>query len=126
MVKFSITDSELSRLGDIINEAEYMKYSYFWSPKGNASYRRWYESKHSHDVVRWEERGQKYSASFKVSCSCRNIYASGDYYRDGKRTTLTAIRNSYNRMMEEKNKVATDENQGVGEDEKKDTEATAK
>ena len=27
------------------------------------------------------------------------VYASGEYTRDGKRTTLLAIRNSYNRML---------------------------
>lgn len=85
-------------VGAIIDEAEYMKSAYFWTPPGNASGRRSYERKHSHDKVEWSENGHSYTAEYTVSCSCHNVYATGTYTRDGKKTTLTAIRNSYNRM----------------------------
>ena len=68
-------------------------------PPYNAGGRRSYEKRHSHPVVSWTESGHSWTASYTVTCSCRNVYASGEYTRDGKRTTLLAIRNSYNRML---------------------------
>lgn len=84
----------------IIDEAETMKGAYFFQPPKNASGRRSYEKKHSHDEVHWTEGGHEYTAAYTVTCSCSNVYASGSYTKDDKRTTLTAIRNSYNRMKE--------------------------
>ena len=88
----------LVNVGAIIAEADRMRGAYFFSPPGNAAGRRGYEQYHSHDKVDWEEGGHKYSASYTVTCSCRNVYAHGDYFKDGKKTTLTAIKNSYERM----------------------------
>lgn len=85
----------------IIAEAETMKNAYFFSSPASASSRRSYEKYHSHELVEWEENGHKYTAEYTVSCSCRNVYASGTYTKDGKKTTLTAIKNSYKRMSEE-------------------------
>lgn len=36
-----------------------------------------------------------------MSCSCRKVYATGYYTKDGKKTTLTAIKNSYKRLTDE-------------------------
>ena len=88
----------ISAVKAIVNEADYMRNAYFFTPPSAAGARRSYEKHHSHPVVEWEENGHQYSAEYVVDCSCRNVYATGIYYRDGKRTTLTAIKNSLKRM----------------------------
>lgn len=82
----------------IVEEAHRMKNAYFFSPPSSAGFRRSYEREHSHGTVCWEEGGHEYTASYEVSCSCRNVYAYGHYTRDGKKTTLTAIKNSLARL----------------------------
>ena len=82
----------------IVDEAERMRGAYFFRPPANAYGRRRYEQEHSHAEVAWEDGGHAYTAEYCVSCSCRNVYACGTYTRDGKKTTITAIRNSLKRM----------------------------
>lgn len=89
---------DLARLAALISDAEYFKNAYFFTPPYNAACRRSYELKHSHGELTWTDAGHVYTAAFSVNCSCRNVYARGDYTRDGKKTTLTAVRNSYARM----------------------------
>lgn len=93
----------ISRIEEIINEAERMKGAYFYTSPMNASGRRSYEKFHSHSPVEWVEGGHKYSAKYTVECSCRNVYAKGYYYKDDKKTTLTAIKNSLKRLKKEHN-----------------------
>lgn len=88
----------LEAIAAIIAEAEAMRGAYFYQPPGSAGMRRWYEKQHSHALVEWSEGGHSYTASYTVSCSCRNVYANGEYTRDGRKTTLTAVRNSYLRL----------------------------
>lgn len=88
----------MTKLNNIISLAEEMRNAYFWSSPGNAASRRWYERNHSVDKIEWDEGGHHYTAEYDTTCSCHHIYASGYYTRDGKKTTLTAIRNSYKRM----------------------------
>lgn len=76
-------------IAEMIETAEKFRASYFWTPPGNASERR-----NSIEPFAWEEGGHVYTAEFRVDCSCKNVYARGEYTRDGKRTTLTAIKNS--------------------------------
>lgn len=83
----------------IIKEAETMKNCYFWKSPSTASARRAYEKKHSHDMITWTEGTDTYTACYIVSCSCANIYANGEYTKNGKKTTLTAIKNSLKRMQ---------------------------
>lgn len=85
----------------IIDEADKMSGAYFFIPPQNAGGRRSYEQYHSHDEVRWNEGGHEYTARYEVRCSCKNVYAKGEYTKDGQRTTLTAIKNSYKRMFAE-------------------------
>ena len=91
----------IRKVAEIIEEAEKMRGAYFFSAPGNASGRRSYERYHSHPMVEWAEGGHEYTAEYTVSCSCKNVYASGTYTKDGAKTTLTAIKNSYKRMSEE-------------------------
>ena len=82
----------------IIEEAETMKNAYFFKSPTSAGGRRSYEKYHSHDMIEWEDNGHTYTAKYIVSCSCSNVYAKGEYTKDGKPTTLTAIKNSYMRL----------------------------
>ena len=83
---------------EIIEEAERMKAAYFFHPDQTAGGRRSYEKRHSHDVITWKDGKDVFTAEFKVSCSCRNVYAYGIYTRNGQKTTLTAIKNSLKRL----------------------------
>ena len=88
----------IAAIRKVIESAEEMKNAYFFTPPGNASGRRSYEKKHSAPRVDWIDGKDEYSAEFSVSCSCSYVYASGIYTRNGKKTTLTAIRNSLKRL----------------------------
>lgn len=88
----------IQALRDIVAEADAMKSAYFFTPPAGAGARRSYEKRHSHDKIEWEEGGHTYSAAYTVRCSCKNVYTDGVYTRDGKKTTLTAIKNSLRRM----------------------------
>ena len=88
----------ISAIGAIIDEATEMKNAYFFTPPVNAGGRRYYEKQHSHNQVEWTEGGHTYTAEYIVSCSCANVYAYGKYTKDGNKTTLTAIKNSYKRL----------------------------
>lgn len=93
-----ISKEDLTSLGCLIATAEKMRNSYFFSSPSCASQRRRYEKQHTFDEIAWTEGGDEYTAKYTVKCSCRNIYARGYYTRNGKDTTLTAIRNSFRRM----------------------------
>ena len=88
----------ITKLGGLIDTAESMKNAYFFHSPTCAGARRSYEKSHSCDRIEWTENGHIYTAEFTVRCSCRNIYTYSEYTRDGKKTTLTAIRNSYKRL----------------------------
>ena len=99
-VKTTPVDPEtLDKIADIINIAECCKYSYFWRDNGNCSSRRHTEREYNRDPVCWTDGDDEYSAEYKFSQSRKHTYARGIYYRNGVRTTLTAIRNSYNRLV---------------------------
>lgn len=87
-----------TQIADIIAQAEKMRNAYFFSPPTSAGGRRSYEKYNSRPRVEWQEGGHTYTAAYTVTCSCSNVYAQGEYTRDGKKTTLTAIRNSARRM----------------------------
>lgn len=92
-----------SKIKLIIDEAHTMKHSYFFNSPGNASARRDYERKHSHEKIEWKDGKDNYSAEFVVKCSCSNVYAMGYYFKNGKRTNLTAIKSSYKRLTDAEN-----------------------
>ena len=93
-------EAKLDALSAIIDEADTMRnmYSYYFRSPATAGARRSYELRHSHARVEWIDNGHTYSAEYIVQCSARNVYARGEYTRDGAVTTLTAIRNSYKRL----------------------------
>ena len=93
-------DSDIvATVAAIVETAERFRNSYFWTPPKYASGRGYMEHENTYREVEWVEGGRTYTARYYVSCSCRNVYASGAYTRDGEITTLTAIRNSLKRMQ---------------------------
>lgn len=90
----------IKAIGRIIETAEQMRGAYYYHPPKSAHERRSYERRFSCDLIEWEEGGHIYTAKYVVSCSCNNVYAYGQYTKDGEKTTLTAIKNSYKRLTE--------------------------
>ena len=91
---------EAKKIWAIIEEAENMRGAYFFLPPTNAGGRRSYEKYHSHGPITWQDGKDTYTAEFSVKCSCSNVYASGTYTKNGKKTTLTAVKNSYYRLKQ--------------------------
>ena len=63
----------ISLVEAIVNEAETMKNAYFFQPCGNASSRRWYDEKHSHEKVEWTEGNSVYIAEYTVKNSLKRM-----------------------------------------------------
>lgn len=95
----------LKRLVEI---ADHYRYAYYMTPSSLAAGRRLEEKRGTVPEFAWTEGGHKYTACYKVTCSCAHVYASGYYTRDGKKTNLTAVKNSMARLeaeQEEKENV---------------------
>lgn len=71
MVIEGISRDELAKA---IEHFERFGKTYFWSPPGNASGRRYEEQKNSKEWT-FTVNGLPVFASVRVSCSCRNYYA---------------------------------------------------
>lgn len=92
----------LRSLEILIGMAERMKNAYLWHAPQSACARREYETRHTIKPIKWQEGGHEYSAELVVKCSCARIYVVKNYFRDGDKVTLKAIKNSYRRMVGEK------------------------
>lgn len=92
------TTETINAVRSIVKQAEKFKGCYLWRPEKLAGARRSMEKRESRDTVEWTEGGHTYTARFVVECNCRHTEAHGYYTKDGKKTTLTAIRNSLKRM----------------------------
>ena len=88
----------IAAIKKVVSEADYMRNSYFFIPSGNAASRRSYEKWHSVPEITWAEGNNTYTAEFVTKCSCKNVYASGIYTKNGNKTTLTTIKNSLKRL----------------------------
>lgn len=99
-MKYENKKDLIDAIENVVEIAEDMKNSYFYTPNKRAVCRRYYEEKHSTDEVKWEEGGCVFTAQFITECSCQHIYAKGYYTRNGERTNLTAIKNSLKRLKE--------------------------
>lgn len=89
---------KIAAIERIVEEAAKCRYAYFWTPGSSAGSRRSAERWHSVPEVCWTDGKDSYSAEFRYSESCHHVYAKGYYYRNGERTTLTAINNSLKRL----------------------------
>ena len=90
----------INTLEQICDKAEQFRNAYFFSSPSSASGRRSYEKYHSIPEIRFEYDGHIYTAEFSVTCTCSSVYAKGYYTKDGKKTTLTTIKNLIKRMKE--------------------------
>lgn len=52
-------------------------------------------------IVEWDEGGNRWTAKFMADCSGKNVYAQGEYTKNGAKTTITAIKNSIARFTAE-------------------------
>jgi len=82
-------------IGNIIDLHEKMKKSYFWAPPCNASSRRSYEEYNSNS---YENKYLGIRLECNTSCSCKNIYYSGKFYVNGKKTTILKIKNIWSAL----------------------------
>ena len=85
----------------LIAVADHYRYAYYMTPPSSAGWRRAEEKRGTVPEFTWTEGGHKYTACYKVTCSCAHVYANGYYTRDGKKTNLTAIKNSLQRLEAE-------------------------
>lgn len=97
-ININTLDALLAQLETLFEKADKFRGAYFFSPPGSASGRRSYEEYHSIAEFKFEESGNIYTCEFRVDCSCKNVYAKGIYTKNGKKTTLTAIKNAYKRL----------------------------
>ena len=85
----------------LIAVADHYRYAFYMTPPSSAAGRRLEEKRGTVPEFTWSEGGHKYTACYKVTCSCTHVYASGYYTRDHKRTNLTAVKNSLARLEAE-------------------------
>lgn len=95
------TPSLLEELDAIIRTHNQMKYYYFFQPPLYASQRRAFEAFNTHSEITWTEGGHRYTAETVCTCSAKNVYYKGIFTKDGKKTTIKAVENSYERMVSE-------------------------
>lgn len=97
--EFEELKTKVAEVEHLVERAEYVKYAWFWDGgNGNRSQR---ESRGEYlsAYAEWEEGGHKYTADLTVTQSRANTFVYRDYYKDGKKTNLTAIKNSLMRMQ---------------------------
>lgn len=104
MAKAKRTDIECpakiyDRISEIIRNAEETKQAYFWQPCPTARQRRAAEKRRNCETVAWYENGNFFTAEFHYSESCAHVYAKGIYMRNGSKTTLKAVKASFDRLL---------------------------
>ena len=91
----------INQIRALIAVADHYRYAFYMTPSGSAAGRRLEEKRGTVPEFAWTEGGHKFTACYKVTCSCAHVYASGYYTRDGKKTNLTAVKNSLKRFEQE-------------------------
>ena len=86
------------QISRIIENADYCRKTYFWHPSPTASQRREAEERWSISLVCWCENGDIYTAEFNYHESCNHVYSKGHYTKNGEKTNLRAIKNSFLRL----------------------------
>jgi len=94
----------IDKIYNVLYEVDRCKGSYFWRPASSAKTRRYNEQKHNIEPFEWSESGDTYTAGFIYEESRNNVYTYGVYTRNGKKTILTAIKNSLKRMEQRQRK----------------------
>jgi len=84
---------------EIIDCAEKHKNCFFWTSPCNASSRR---SKEFENIYDFEFEGKEYRVEQTLSMTCKNVYFINVVYRDGKKTTMTVIKNVLKKIEQSK------------------------
>lgn len=72
----------LEKLNDVLCLHDKMKGAYFFTPPRVASMRRRYEENNSLETE-FSYKGDDYLVSQVTNCSCKNVYYSVSYYKNG-------------------------------------------
>ena len=91
----------IALLKHLVVIADHYRGSFYMIPSSLSAVRRWEEKQGTVPEFTWTEGGHIFTACYKVTCSCTHVYASGYYTRDGKKTNITAIKNSLRRLEAE-------------------------
>ncbi len=90
--------NNITELEYLFNQDRKYKKCYFWNSYGNSQDRGRRSREESIPEFSWDEGGHHYTAEFVVEYKYSYVKARGHYTKDGKKTNLTAIKNSYKRM----------------------------
>ncbi len=91
----------LAKIGEIINIADECANAFRWTHNGSAALRERTREKYDRpDGVFWTDGDEKFYAAFHFRQTLTRTYPRGEYYRNGVKTTLLAIRTSYKRLLE--------------------------
>ena len=77
-----MTDNDKAQVQKALDNHDRLKSSYFWTPAGNASSRRYDEKRYSFSV-QVAHGGSVYEYDSRVQCSAKNFYYQGAFYKDG-------------------------------------------
>jgi len=84
----------ITHLNSVIGTAEYCKNSYFWGGcNGNQTQRDSRARNYAAPAELLDFGGDEWEIDYNFTQSRQNTYASGHYYRNDNKTTLTAVRN---------------------------------
>lgn len=86
-----LTQAQTNKVTIAIAAHERLSGSYFWKPPGGASSRRQMEKNES-IALSFRSGGHLYAYTARVSCSCKNVYYSGEFTIDGERKTVRSFR----------------------------------
>jgi len=92
-------NTTIEHISRVIATAERCKNAYHWTPSQSAGGRRSNEARNTIAPVTIAAGHDTWVIGFDYRETCRNVYASGHYYRNGKKTTLTAVKNLLKRMQ---------------------------
>ena len=93
----------IAHLNAVIAQADRCKKAYYWTPGKNASARRYNEEQNNIAPLTIEDvNGDTWTVGYTYRETCSNVYASGHYYRNGQKTTLTAVKNLLKRLSAER------------------------
>ena len=82
-----MTDKDKALVQKALDNHDKLKNSYFWTPAGNASSRRYDEKRYSFSV-QVEHEGHDYEYDSQVQCSAKNFYYRGAFYKDGMKGSV--------------------------------------
>lgn len=93
-----ITPELLAKIKNIIDIADFCMHAYMWTNQISPESCDANNKAFNHETVAWRDGNDIFEASFVFRQNMRGTYAKGIYFRNGEKTTLTAVKNSYKRL----------------------------